>query len=44
MTQLKVQDDHKLLDDSGEVLISEWSGWRFDSHCEIFYLLDMIKK
>ena len=35
-----VQDDPKLLGDSGEVPISEWSGWRFDSRCEIFSLLD----
>ena len=31
-----VRDDPKLLGDSGEVPISEWSGWQFDSHCEIF--------
>ena len=30
----------KLLGDSGEVPSSKWSGWRFDSHCEIFSLLD----
>jgi hypothetical protein len=28
----------------GEVLISEWSGWRFDSRYEIFSLLDRKKK
>jgi hypothetical protein len=26
--------------DSGEVPIFEWSGWRVDSRCEIFSLLD----
>ena len=36
-------DDPKLLGDSGEVPISEWSGWQFDSHHEIFSLLDGIK-
>lgn len=30
----KVQEDHELLRDSGEVPISEWSGKRFDSRCE----------
>ena len=35
-----VQDDPNLPDDSGEVPISIWSGWQFDSHCEIFSLLD----
>ena len=37
---LMVRDDPKLPGDSGEAPISEWSGWRFDSHCEIFSLLD----
>ena len=37
----EVQDDPKLLGDSGEeVPNSEWSGWRFDSRCEIFSLFD----
>ena len=31
----KVWDEPKLLGDSGEVPISEWSGWRFNTHCEI---------
>ena len=35
----KVRDDPKLQGDSGEVLISEWSGWQIDSCCEIFNLL-----
>ena len=35
-----VQDDLKLRSDSGGVLIYKWSGWLFDSHCEIFSLLD----
>ena len=35
-----VCDDPKLLGDSGEVPISEWSGWLFDSYYEIFSLLD----
>jgi hypothetical protein len=35
-----VQDDPKLPDDNGEVPNSEWSGWQFDSRCEIFSLLD----
>jgi hypothetical protein len=35
-----VQDDPNLPDDSGEVSIYEWSGWRFDSRYEIFSLLD----
>ena len=30
-----VQDDPKLLGDSGEVPISKWSDLRFDSRCEI---------
>ena len=37
---LLVQDDPKLPGDSGEVLISEGSGCRFHSRCEIFSLLD----
>ena len=39
-----VWDDPELLGDSGEIPISEWSGWRFDSRCEIFSLLDGKKK
>ena len=35
-----VRDDPKLQGDSGEVPISEWSGWRFDFHYENFSLLD----
>jgi hypothetical protein len=31
-----VQDDPELLGDSGEVLIFEWSGWRFNFRCVIF--------
>ena len=34
------RDDPKQPGDSGEVPISKWSGWRFDSRCEIFSLLD----
>jgi hypothetical protein len=34
-----VQNDPKLPSDSGEVPISEGSGWRLDSCCEIFSLL-----
>ena len=37
---LEVRDGPKLLGDSGEVPIFEWSDWRFDSHCEICSLLD----
>ena len=33
-------DDSKQLGDIGEVSIFEWSGWRFDSCCEIFSRLD----
>ena len=40
MTKNMVQDDPKLLGDSGEVPISKRSDWRFDSCCEIFSLLD----
>ena len=36
MSFSKVRDDPKLLGDSREVPIYEWSGWRFKSHCEIF--------
>ena len=39
ITSDEVQDDPKLLGDSGEVPIFKWSGWRFDSRCE-FSLLD----
>jgi hypothetical protein len=38
----KIRDDPKLQGDSEEVPISEWSGWQFDSRCEIFSLLDKI--
>ena len=38
-----VRDDPKLPGDSGEVPISEWSGWRFDSYRKIFSLPDKIK-
>jgi hypothetical protein len=31
----KVRDYPKLLDDSGGVPISQWSGWQFDSRYEI---------
>ena len=37
----QVRVDPKLLGDSGEVPISERSGWRFNSCYEIFYLLDI---
>jgi hypothetical protein len=37
---VEVRDDLKLPGDSGEVPIFEWSGWRSDSCCEIFSLLD----
>ena len=37
---LWVQDDFEHPGDSGEVSISEWSGWRFDSRYESFSLLD----
>ena len=40
IVQDKVRDDPKLSCDSGEVPISERSGWQFDSHCEIFCPLD----
>ena len=40
----RVQDHPKPLSDSGEVPISEWSGWQFDSQCEIFSLLDKKKE
>ena len=39
----RVQEDPKLPGDSGEVPISEWSGWRFDSRCDILSLLDRKK-
>ena len=35
-----VRDDPELPDDSGEVIISKWSGWRFNFRCVIFSLLD----
>ena len=35
-----VWDDHELPGDSGEVLVFEWSGWRFNSRCELFSLFD----
>ena len=31
----EVRDDPKLLGNRGEVSISEWSRWWFDSRCEI---------
>ena len=34
------RDYPKLPGDSGEVLISEWSGWQFDPRYEIFSLLN----
>ena len=37
---MEVRDDPKLPGDSGEVPNSEWSGRRFNSHCEISSLLD----
>ena len=37
---MHARDDPKLPGDSGEVPISEWNGWRFDSRFEIFSLLD----
>ena len=40
----KVQDDPKLLGDSGEVPVFEWSGWWFDSCYELFSLLDGRRK
>jgi hypothetical protein len=40
MDDYEVGDDPRLPDDRVEVPMSEWSGWRFDSHCEIFSLLD----
>ena len=38
-----VRDDLKLPGDSGEVPISEWSGWWFKTCCEIFSLFDQTK-
>jgi hypothetical protein len=40
---MHVRDDPKLSGESGEVFISKWSGWRFDSHYETFSLFDIIK-
>ena len=37
---IEVRDDPKLAGDGGEILISEWSGWRFDTCCKIVSLLD----
>ena len=37
---LWIRDDPQLLGDSGEVPISEWNGWQFNSRCEIFSSLD----
>ena len=37
---LEVLDDPKLMGDSEEVPIFECSGWRFNSHYEIFSPLD----
>ena len=39
-----VKDDPTRFGDSGEVPMSDWSGWQFDSHCEIFSLLYGINK
>jgi hypothetical protein len=36
----KVWGGFKLPGDSSEVPIFKWSGWQFDSHCEMFSLLD----
>ena len=36
----EVRDDPYLPGDTGELLISDWSGWRFDLHYETFSLLD----
>ena len=36
----RMLDDPKLLGDSGEVPIFEWSGWWFNSFYEILSLLD----
>jgi len=41
---ITVRYDPKLPGDSGEVPIFEWSGWRFDSYCAIFSLLDQKEK
>ena len=40
MNEKEVHNDRKLLGDSGEVPISEWSDWQFNSRCEIFYMFD----
>ena len=37
---IQVRDDPKLPGDNGEVPISKWSDWWFNSHGEIFSLLD----
>ena len=37
---MEVRDDSKLPDDSGEVSISDRSGWQFNSRYEIFSLLE----
>ena len=37
----QVQDVPKLPGDNGEVPVSEWRGWPFDSYCEFFSLLDV---
>jgi hypothetical protein len=33
-------DDPKLPSGSKEVPKSEWSGWRFDFRCDLFFILD----
>jgi hypothetical protein len=40
VSSTEVRADPKLPGDSGEVPISEWSGWRSDSCYEIFSLFD----
>ena len=40
MPYILVRCDPELLGDSGEVPISKWSGWQFNSRCEILSLLD----
>ena len=38
----EVWDDPKQPGDDGEVLITKWSGWWFNSCYETFYILDEI--
>ena len=40
---LEIQNDPKLPCHNQEVPIPKWSGWQFDSHCEIFSLHDRKK-